>query len=38
MAALYRYGYEKALSGHLWSKQVPLGGGSPRRFQDVAGR
>ena len=38
MAALYRYGYEKALSGHLWSKQVPLGAGAPRRFQEVAGR
>ena len=38
MAALYRYGYEKALSGHLWSKQVPLGVAAPRRFQEVAGR
>ena len=34
MAALYRYGYEKALSGHLWSKGVPLPGRSaPNRFQ-----
>ena len=38
MAALYRYGYEKALSGHLWSKQVPLGAGAPSRFQEAAGR
>ena len=38
MAALYRYGYDKALSGHLWSKQVPLGTGAPGRFQEVAGR
>ncbi len=37
MAALYRYGYDKALSGHLWSKRVPLGGGSPWR-SEVAGR
>ncbi len=35
MAALYRYGYEKALSGHLWSKQVPLG--APH-YQALAGR
>jgi len=38
MAALYRYGYDKALSGHLWSKQVPLGNAAPRPFQEVAGR
>ena len=38
MQALYRYGYDKALSGHLWSKQVPLPGAAPRRFQEVAGR
>ena len=38
MAALYRYGYDKALSGHLWSKQVPLGTAAPGRFQEVAGR
>ena len=35
MAALYRYGYDKALSGHLWSKQVPLG--APH-YQTLAGR
>ncbi len=38
MAALYRYGYDKALSGHLWSKQVPLGNAAPRPYQEVAGR
>jgi hypothetical protein len=38
MAALYHYGYQKALSGHLWSKEVPLGSGAPMRFQEIAGR
>ncbi len=38
MTALYRYGYDKALSGHLWSKGVPLGVQAPRPLQEVAGR
>jgi hypothetical protein len=37
MQALYRYGYDKALSGRLWSKSVPLAGNiSSKRFQEVA--
>ena len=27
MQALYRYGYERARSGHPWTHEVPLGGG-----------
>jgi hypothetical protein len=39
MQALYRYGYDKAVSGRLWSKSVPLPGSiSSRRFQEMAGR
>ncbi len=39
MQALYRYGYDKALSGRLWSKQVPLpGGAAAKRFRDLAAR
>ncbi len=28
MQALYRYGYDKARSGHLWTHEVPLPGGA----------
>ncbi len=28
MQVLYRYGYEKARSGHLWTHEVPLPGGA----------
>ena len=39
MSALYRYGYEKALSPHLWSKNVPLPDtGGRQRFRLVAER
>ncbi len=31
MQALYRYGYEKAVSGHLWTKEVPLPGADYKR-------
>ncbi len=37
MQLLYRYGYEKALSGHLWTHQVPLPGGAmAKRFREMA--
>jgi Patatin-like phospholipase len=37
MTALYRYGYEKARSGHLWTHEVPLGlRGNIRRAGDMA--
>lgn len=39
MQALYRYGYEKALSAHLWSRNVPLPDqGGRQRFRLVAER
>jgi hypothetical protein len=39
MQLLYRYGYEKALSEHLWMKEVPFaGGGAVKRFREIAGR
>jgi hypothetical protein len=39
MQLLYRYGYEKAVSSHPWSKQVPLpGGGMTKRLREMAGR
>jgi hypothetical protein len=39
MQALYRYGYEKAVSGHLWTKQVPLpGAAAAKRLRESAGR
>ncbi len=39
MQLLYRYGYEKAVSGHLWSKEVPLPGGEmAKRFREMSGR
>jgi hypothetical protein len=37
MQALYNYGYQKAQSGHLWVKQVPLPGGAvAKRLRDMA--
>ncbi len=37
MQLLYRYGYEKALSGHLWLNQVPLPGGAVvKRAREMA--
>jgi hypothetical protein len=39
MQFLYRYGYEKALSGRLWAKEVPLpGGAAVKRLREIAGR
>lgn len=35
MTALYRYGYEKARSGHLWTHEVPLGAAA--RMQRAGG-
>jgi Patatin-like phospholipase len=35
MKALFRYGYNKALSGQLWTHEVPLPG-SPTRARDIA--
>ncbi len=31
LTALYRYGYDKARSGHLWTHEVPLSGGATLR-------
>lgn len=37
MQALYRYGYEKARSGRLWTHDVPLpGAAAMKRFQQAA--
>ncbi len=34
MESLYRYGYDKALSSHLWTREVPLPGSTaPSRLQ-----
>jgi hypothetical protein len=39
MQLLYRYGYEKAVSKHLWTKQVPLPGGAlSQRFREMSRR
>ena len=39
MQLLYRYGYDKALSGRLWSKQAPLAEGSMTgRFREMSRR
>jgi hypothetical protein len=35
MTALYRYGYDKALAGRLWTHQVPLPAGSSMRMRDM---
>ncbi|MGO9171244.1 MAG: patatin-like phospholipase family protein [Rhodomicrobium sp.] len=37
MTALYRYGYARARSGHLWTHEVPLGARAPLQSQDVTG-
>jgi len=37
MTALYRYGYDKARSGHLWTHEVPLGGRAPLQSRAVTG-
>lgn len=37
MQSLYRFGFEKARSGGLWSSQIPLPGGpGAKRFQEMA--
>lgn len=38
MTALYRYGYEKARSGHLWTHEVPLGPRGNLRHVDETAR
>ena len=38
MTALFGYGYDKALSGRLWSKSVPLPGSPAVKRQEIAGR
>jgi hypothetical protein len=38
MTALYRYGYEKARSGHLWTHEVPLGPAATLRRAHGTGR
>ncbi len=38
MDALYRYGYERGLSGHLWTHQVPLPGGPLMSHQETGRR
>jgi hypothetical protein len=39
MQLLYRYGYEKAVSGHLWTQEPPLPGGAmAKRFRELSSR